>query len=153
MDKGKMTKALNKAVALEHTASLQYQQHALLVRGPWRKAFADFFNQESHNALEHAHNFGRKVVALGGVPTVEVGLTVRQSLDLTEMLKQDLELERHALKAYLEAHSLSDDDVALRSMLETHIDAEQRGIDELEMYLELVKTGAVAPEVKLQVAK
>jgi bacterioferritin (cytochrome b1) len=37
-----MIDALNKAVALEHTASLQYKQHALLVHGFWRKLFADF---------------------------------------------------------------------------------------------------------------
>ena len=35
--------ALNKAVALEKAATLQYKQHALLVRGVWRKVFADFF--------------------------------------------------------------------------------------------------------------
>ena len=41
-------------------------------------------------------------------------------------------------------------DVALRSMLETHIDDEQRDIEELEMYLEMVQTSAVMPEVALE---
>jgi bacterioferritin len=142
--------ALNQTIALEHTASLQYQQHALLVRGPWRKVFAAFFHAESHGALDHAHKFGQKVAALGGVPTIEVGAPVRQSLDLTEMLRQDLELERQAMQAYLEAHALAEGDVALRTMLETHIDDEQRDIEELEMYLEMVQTSAVMPEVALQ---
>jgi bacterioferritin len=142
--------ALNQTIALELTASLQYHQQALLVRGPWRKLFAEFFHAESHGALDHAHKFGQKVTALGGVPTIEVGAPVRQSLDLTEMLHQDLELECQAMQAYLEAHALAEGDVALRSMLETHIDDEQRDIEELEMYLEMVQTSAVMPEVALE---
>jgi bacterioferritin len=151
MDTARVIEALNKAVALEHTASLQYNQHALLVRGLWRKVFADFFGAESHSALDHALKFGQKIVSLGGVPTIEVGATVRQSLDVQEMLRQDLELERQAMHAYLAAHALAEDDVALRTMLEDHIEQEQRDIEELEMYLEMVKTGAVMPEVKLRV--
>ena len=142
--------ALNQTIALELTASLQYHQQALLVRGLWRKLFAEFFHAESHGALDHAHKFGQKVTALGGVPTIEVGAPVRQSLDLTEMLHQDLELERQAMQAYLKAHALAEGDVALRSMLETHIDDEQRDIEELEMYLEMVQTSAVMPEVALE---
>lgn len=151
MDIARVIEALNKAVALEHAASLQYNQHALLVRGLWRKVFADFFGAESHSALDHARKFGQKIVALGGVPTIEVGATVRQSLDVQEMLRQDLELERQAMQAYFAAHALAGDDVALRTMLEDHIDQEQRDIEELEMFLEMVKTGAIAPEVKLRV--
>jgi bacterioferritin len=151
MDTARVIEALNKAVALEHAASLQYNQHGLLVRGLWRKVFADFFSAESHSALDHARKFGQKIVALGGVPTIEVGAAVHQSLDVQEMLRQDLQLERQAMQAYLAAHTLAEDDVALRTMLEDHIEQEQRDIEELEMYLEMVKTTAVAPEVTLRV--
>jgi bacterioferritin len=153
MNTAAVIEALNQAVALEHAASLQYKQHALLVRGFWRKVFADFFASESRGALEHAYKFGHKIVALGGVPTIEVGATVRQSLDLEEMLDQDLALERAAMQAYLAARALAEDDVALRTMLEDHIESEQRDIEELEMYLDMVHTGAVAPEVHLQVVQ
>jgi bacterioferritin (cytochrome b1) len=79
--------------------------------------------------------------------------TVRQSLDVEEMLQQDLALERQALQAYGAAHALAQDDVALRTMLETHIESEQRDVEELEIYLEQVKTGSVTKEVNLQVVK
>lgn len=124
-----------------------------MVRGLWRKVFTDFFHAESHNALDHAHQFGQKIVALGGVLTIEVGTTVRQSLNLEDMLRQDLALERQALQAYLEAHAVAEDDVALRTMLETHIESEQRDIEELETYLGLVETQAVVPEVNLRVVR
>jgi bacterioferritin len=151
MDAARVIEAVNKAVALEHAASLQYKQHALLVRGLWRKVFADFFSGESRSALEHAHKFGQKIVALGGVPTVEVGATIRQSLNVEEMLRQDLELERQAMQAYLAAHALSEDNIALRNMLEDHIESEQRDIEELELYLDMIKTGTIAREINLHV--
>ena len=151
MDTSRVIEALNKAVALENAALLQYKQHALLVRGLWRRVFSDFFSAESHSALDHARKFGQKIVALGGVPTVEVGATVRQSLNVEEMLRQDLDLERQAMQVYLAAHRLAEDDVALRNMLEDQIEQEQRDIEELELYLNMVQTGAVAPEVNLRV--
>jgi bacterioferritin len=151
MDTARIIDALNTAISLEHAASLQYKQHALLVRGLWRKVFADFFNSESHSAMNHAHKFGQKIVAFGGVPTVEVGTTIRQSLDVAEMLRQDLDLERQAMQAYLAAHALAHDNIALRNLLEDHIEQEQRDIEALELYLDMVRTGAVAPEVNLQV--
>ena len=150
MDTAQVINALNQAVALEHAACIQYKQHALLVRGLWRKAFADYFAAESRSAHEHAQKFGQKIVALGGVPTVEVGL-VRQSLDVEEMLRQDLALEREAMEAYLKAHALTVDDVALQAMLETHIDSEQSQIEELELYLNMVQTGTMAKEVRVKV--
>jgi bacterioferritin len=151
MDTGRVIDALNKTVALEHAACIQYKQHALLVRGLWRKVYAEFFREESRSAQEHAYKFGQKIVALGGVPTIEVGTAVRQSLELEEMLQYDLELERQAKQAYLDALALCEDDVALRNMLEDQIEDEQRDIEELELILEEVQTAAVTPTMQLRV--
>jgi bacterioferritin (cytochrome b1) len=151
MDTGRVIDALNKTVALEHAACIQYKQHALLVRGLWRKVYAEFFREESRSAQEHAYKFGQKIVALGGVPTIEVGTAVRQSLELEEMLQYDLELERQAKQAYLDALALCEDDVALRNMLENQIEDEQRDIEELELILEEVQTATVTPAMQLRV--
>ena len=152
MDTKKITTALNKIIALEHTASLQYKQHALLVSGLWRRVFADFFSSQSKESLEHAGKFGQKVVAFGGVPTVEIG-TVHQATDLEEMLRQDLMLEKDTMQAYLDAHVLAEGDIALRTMLESQIESEQRDIEGLEMYLGMVKTKGVEREVNLKRVK
>ena len=121
---------------------LQYKQHSLLVHGLWRRVYTEFFSSESHSALDHAHKFGQKIVALGGVPTVEVGATVRQSLNVEEMLRQDLELKRQAMQAYVAAHTLAHEGIALRNMLEDQIEQEQRDIEEIGLYLDMVKTGS-----------
>lgn len=153
MDTQKVIAALNKAVSLEHAATLQYQQHALLVHGLWRKVFADFFEKQSQTSLSHAQTFGQKIVALGGVPTVEIGTTVHQSTNLEEMLQQDLALEREAMQAYTEAHGLAEGDIALRSQLENHVESEQSDIEELEMYLSMVETKDVDRDITLRRVK
>jgi bacterioferritin (cytochrome b1) len=152
MDTKKVITALNNIIALEHTAALQYKQHALLVSGLWRKVFADFLFSQSKGALEHAEKFGQKVVALGGVPTVEIG-TVRQAVALEEMLAQDLTLEKETMQAYMTAHALVEGDIALRTMIEGQIESEQRDIEELEMYLGMVKTKGVEREVNIKRVK
>jgi bacterioferritin (cytochrome b1) len=62
------------------------------------------------------------------------------------MLEHDVALERLALQAYLAAWRLTEGEdaaaVALRTMLEEHIAAEQQDVDELELYLEMVQTAA-----------
>ncbi len=150
MDTQKVIETLNHAIALEHTAIMQYKQHALLVSGLWRKEYEGFFSDQSESALGHAHKFGQKIVALGGVPTVEMGAPIRQSTDLEEMLHQDLELERAALQAYIDAHAMSEDNLPLRLMLENQIEAEQQDIEEIEMYLGMVQTAGVEREINLR---
>ncbi|NOT53875.1 MAG: ferritin [Deltaproteobacteria bacterium] len=149
MDTKKVIAVLNKVIALEHVATLQYKQHALLVNGLWRKVFADFFSSQAKSSLEHATKFGQKIVALGGVPTVEIGGTVRQSTEGAEMLSQDLALEKETMQAYLDAHALAEGDIALRTMLESHIESEQKDIEELEKYLVNTTQGTVVHAVPL----
>jgi bacterioferritin len=83
-------------------------------------------------AQGHAEFLGDKIVALGGVPTVEPAM-IRQSTDLEEMLKQDLKLERDAMSAYMEAwKSCDEEDLPTKFWLEGQIAEEQVHIDELE---------------------
>src|SRR5918998_4810408 len=93
---------LNRALSLELGAVIQYMQHSFLVTGPEREVFCEFFRDQSEEAHDHAEMLGDKIVAIGGVPTVEPG-EIRQSTDLAEMLRQDLELERTAMEAYVAA--------------------------------------------------
>jgi bacterioferritin (cytochrome b1) len=52
---------------------------------------------------------------------------IRQSVDLREMLKQDLELEREALQAYINAWASCDEqDMPTKFMLEEQIAEEQK---------------------------
>lgn len=123
---------LNRALGAELAAVIQYMQHSFLVTGTEREVFCEFFRDQSEEAQDHAIMLGDKIVALGGVPTVEPGL-IRQSIDLKEMLRQDLELEREAMEAYVAAwKSCTDGELGTRFQLEERIAEEQKHIEELE---------------------
>ena len=124
--------SLNRALSLELAGVIQYMQHSFLVTGTEREVFCDYFRDQSEEAHDHAEVLGDKIVALGGVPTVEPG-EIRQSTDLTEMLRQDLELERTALQAYMEAwRACGDTELPTKFLLEERISQEQRHVEELE---------------------
>lgn len=123
---------LNRALSLELAAVIQYMQHSFLVFGTEREVYRSYFRKQSEESQDHATTLGDKIVALGGVPTVEPGM-IRQSTNLAEMLKQDLELEREALAVYMEAwESCKDNERPTRFQLEERIYQEQLHIDELE---------------------
>ena len=123
---------LNRALGLELAGVIQYMQHSFLVTGPEREVFRTFFRDLSEESRDHAVILGDKIVALGGVPTVEPG-DIRQSVELTEMLRQDLELERTALEAYVASwRACTDGELGTRFLLEERIAQEQRHIEEFE---------------------
>lgn len=132
MANAELIEGLNRALGLELAGVIQYMQHSFLVTGTEREVFRSFFRDQSEEALEHAEMLGDKIVALGGVPTVEPG-DIRQATELIEMLKQDLELERAAMEAYTQAwKACGDENMATRFQLEERIGKEQEHIEELE---------------------
>ena len=123
---------LNQALSLELAGVIQYSQHSYLVTGTEREVYKDFFRDQAEEAQDHAQFLGDKIVALGGIPTVEPAM-IRQSTELKEMLGQDLELEREAMAAYMSAwRSCGEEDLPTKFWLEGQIAEEQTHIEELE---------------------
>lgn len=132
MARAELIENLNAALSFELAAVIQYSQHSYLVTGTDREIFKDFFRDNAEEAQEHAEKLGDKIVALGGVPGVEPAM-IRQSVDTKEMLKQNLELEREAMAAYMAAWNACDDnDLPQKFWLEGQIADEQMHIEELE---------------------
>jgi bacterioferritin len=132
MARAELVENLNKALSLELAGVIQYSQHSYLVTGTDREIFKGYFRDQAEEAQDHAETLGDKIVALGGIPTVEPAM-IRQSVDVQEMLKQDLELEREAIAAYMAAWASCDDnDLPQKFWLEGQIADEQMHIEELE---------------------
>lgn len=122
---------LNRALALEYAAVIQYLHQHCSLRGPERQQFAPFFAANSTEAHLHAQNLGNKIVALGGVPTIEPA-PVHPGETLGEMLLADLEVEREALDAYIKAWEAAQGNPPLVFWLEEIISEEQLHVDEME---------------------
>ena len=141
---------LNRALGLELASVIQYMQHSFLVTGAEREVYRSFFRDQSEEAHGHARTLGDKIVALGGVPTVEPGM-IRQSTDLADMLRQDLALEREAMEAYMAAwDACQDAERATRFMLEERIASEQIHIEELEKLTSERKANLTTEKITLR---
>lgn len=132
MGRAELVENLNRALSYELAGVIQYSQHSYLVTGTDREVFKDWFRDQAEEAQEHAEKLGDKIVALGGIPTVEPAV-IRQAVETKEMLKQDLELEREAMAVYMAAWaSCDDEDLPQKFWLEGQIADEQEHIEELE---------------------
>ena len=136
MDRAAMVAKLNEILKWEYAGLVQYTQYSFLVRGIWREVYHEMFRGSGKEALKHAHLVGDKIVALGGVTSVERG-EVKVTTDLDEMLRNSLEMERRHVQLYTEAVALCEDrDVGLRNLLEDICQEEQDGADHLSKILE-----------------
>lgn len=142
MERPDLINKLNEILRWEYAGLIQYTQFSYVVTGQLREVYHEFFRENGEEALGHAHKVGDKIVALGGVPTVERA-EVKQSLDLNEMLEHSLAVERKHVELYTEAlDMLKPHDVALRNLLEDICLDEQDGVDHLEKILQKRELGA-----------
>ncbi len=134
MDKAKVLEKLNEALRHEWTGVAQYSQAGFLVAGLWREVYSGLFFDSAKESFGHARMVGEKIVALGGVPTVERN-PIKQSEDVLEMLHTALEFESKAVKVYTEALALAEGDRALVVWLEDLLNEEQDGVDKITRIL------------------
>jgi len=135
MDNSKLIEKLNEILRWEWTGVAQYFQASFVVSGPWREVYTKMFQASAEESLGHARLIADKIVAYGGVPTIERD-DVKQSNDLTEMLEHALAFESGAVKHYNEALKLADGkDRALVVLLEDILLQEQDGVDEVSKLL------------------
>jgi bacterioferritin len=134
MDKNKVMEKLNECLRHEWTGVAQYAQAGFVVAGLWREVYSEMFFDSAKESFGHAKLVGEKIVALGGIPTVERN-AVKQTQDLSELLHIALEFESKAVKLYTEALGLAEGERALEVFLENILDEEQEGVDELTRIL------------------
>lgn len=92
---------LNRDLSYEYGAMVQYIQHASMLTGPEYIAVIDELLQHAQDEHQHAVIISDLIQYLGGVPTVEVAPRLT-SMDNVEMLRQDLQGEYGAIRAYLQ---------------------------------------------------
>lgn len=143
MDTAKVIDKMNEALRHEWTGVAQYAQAGFVVNGLWREVYADKFHDDAKESFKHAKLVGEKIVAIGGVPTVERN-PVKQSQDLMELLQSGLEFETKAVKIYTELLPLIEDDRAFTVFIEDILKEEQEGVDEYNRILRGQKSGAAS---------
>jgi bacterioferritin len=99
MNKQTLIDNLNKDLAGELGAIIQYLTYAAKASGPYRPQLSQFFLTEVADEQLHAQFLAKKIVALGGEPTT-IPRPVPAAHTNREMLEAVLAAERQATKDY-----------------------------------------------------
>ena len=137
MKSSNMINQLNEILRHEWTGLAQYAQASFVVSGLWREVYTQMFWGSTQECLVHAQQIGEKIVALGGVPTVERN-AIKQSNEITEMLEFSLDFESVAVSHYVRAIQIAEEspeDRALVILLEDILKQEQQGVDDISNLL------------------
>jgi len=101
MDKKTLIDNLNKDLAAEFSAIIQYITYAAKASGPYRPELSAFFLEEVTDEQGHAQFLANKIVALGGEPTT-MAAPVKAAESNREMLEAVLAAEKEAVKGYIQ---------------------------------------------------
>jgi bacterioferritin len=131
-----MIENLNKDLADELGAVIQYTVYAAKVTGPYRPQLEQFFLAEVPDEQLHAQFLANKIVALGGEPTTTAS-TVKAAAGNREMLEAVLAAETRAAANYIERANEADEfgDVGLKVQLEDMVRDETGHREETERIL------------------
>ncbi len=129
---------LNYDLEWEYAAAIQYIQHQAVISGAQYNNIRDELAVHANEEIQHAIQLADQIDYLGGEPTIDIE-EIKISEDAEEMLKQDLEGERDAIRRYKkrirQAEELDEYATAetLRNLLVTEQEHEMDLMDALDL--------------------
>lgn len=120
--------SLNRLRSTEITSYLQYKQHGYMAVSLLSPGLKTEFESHAQQELAHADRLASRIQQLGGVPIFDlrelagkaaaVGVHPEQGTTLTEMVIENLLLERRQVEAYTALiREIGDKDLVTREML------------------------------------
>ncbi len=137
---------LNQLRATEISSYLQYKQHAYMAVSLFAPGLKGDFDAHANVELQHADTLGQRIQQLGGVPVynpseiatqaAQEGIQPEQGATLTDMVIENLFLERRQIMAYtMLIRKIGDADPTTRRMLEDILLTTEQHASELADYL------------------
>ena len=143
-DRARVIEVLNEALATELVCVLRYKRHYYTATGLNAAPVAAEFLQHATEEQAHADQIALRITQLQGEPNFDPdGLASRshseydESLNLLDMVREDLIAERVAIESYSEIIGwLGKDDPTTRRMLEDILAVEEEHANDLLSILE-----------------
>lgn len=141
-----VTNELNRLRATEFASYLQYKQHAYMAVSLFAPGLKDDFQTHAAVELQHADLLGERIQQLGGVPVyspmelgtkaAEEGIRPQQGATLTEMVMENLLLERQQIASYTALiRRIAETDLTTRHLLLGILAETEKHASELADYL------------------
>jgi bacterioferritin len=138
LTKTELVDELNRDLAKEYSALIQYVQHASVITGPQYDAISAELTVHSNEEHQHAIALSDQIDFLGGVPAVDVA-EIYVSPESKVMLEQDLAGELDAIARYRERIGQAEmlQEYGLRRALEDILIVEEEHARDLQNALDL----------------
>ena len=138
-DRQRVIAVLNEVLATELVCVLRYKRHYYMAQGINSGPVAAEFLQHATDEQGHADTVAARIVQLQGAPDFNPATLVTRShaeydasLELTDMIREDLVAERVAIASYQEiVRWLGDNDPTSRRMIEDILGVEEEHADDL----------------------
>ena len=138
-DKEQIIGLLNRALASEWTAFMQYWHHYFMATDIHSAEIKEYFKEAAGQELHHIDEIGSRIQLLGGVPVAKPAEvpqlwppTVEYGHDLVSMLEVDLVAERTTIGFYSEIVRLAgNDDITTRGLFEEILREEEDHANDL----------------------
>jgi bacterioferritin len=102
-DKTTVVGHLNTILELELAGVVRYTHYAFMIYGYNRLPIVSWMQEQAAESLAHAREAGEMITQLGGHPSLAIGpLLETHKHDIGDILRESLDHERTALKAYRE---------------------------------------------------
>ncbi|WP_447968165.1 ferritin-like domain-containing protein [Nitrospira sp. M1] len=145
-DPKQMITELNTLRSTEIASYLQYKQHAYMAVSLMAPGLKTEFEGHANEELQHADVLAERIQQLGGVPIYELdeiakksgraGVHAKQGTTLTDMVAQDLLLERNQIESYTKLiRKTGDKDPVTRHILVTILQDTEKHAGELADFL------------------
>ena len=145
-DAQRVVQALNQLRSTEIMSYLQYMQHQYMAVSLLSPALKAEFQAHATQELDHANRLAERIQQLGGVPIYDpkeiaakaanVGVVREQGATLTEMVVEDLMVERQQIEVYTALiREMGDEDLVTRQMLIGILAETEKHASELADYL------------------
>ncbi|GAB5516674.1 bacterioferritin [Rhodopirellula baltica] len=141
MSKTQTIENLQKALAMELTATHQYQLHACVLDDWGMGLLASKMREELQEELGHSEDFLNRILFLKGNPNLTMQKTPVQAKSLKEMFESDLADEKEAIDFYTTAsiQASEDRDIGTRQLFERIAVDEEGHAGWLELQLDLLE--------------
>ncbi|MHC2066517.1 bacterioferritin [Bremerella sp. T1] len=141
MSKEKSIENLQKALAMELTASHQYQLHAAVLEDWGLDLLAKRMREEMQEELGHSDEYLNRILFLKGEPSLVFDKKPVRANSLQELFKTDMDDEKEAIEFYTKAsqQAAADSDIGTRQLFEKIVLDEEEHMAWLELQLDLIE--------------
>jgi bacterioferritin len=123
---------LNNYLNAKYSIDAQYRSYADRVKGPWRDALVDHWNDHAKEERGHAYDLAMRIVGFGGDPAQSIIQVPQCPPNLEGFVRSLMAKEIEAIAAGRETIKLAGDHTSLKVMAENMILVDTQHLDDLK---------------------